>query len=70
MQKWQLRYQFQMLGQTEQGATALKHVKTKQRNRLGNRMLEPILQVCINGPLADSIDGQSIVKQAVQMWVT
>ena len=53
----------------ERGASALKNVKTKQRNRLGNDMLEAILQVCINGPAANSYDGQVLVKQAVQMWV-
>lgn len=53
----------------ERGASALKNVKTKQRNLLGNQMLEAILQVCINGPSADSADGQSLVKQAVQTWV-
>ena len=54
----------------ERGASALKNVKTKQRNRLGSHMLEAILHVCINGPLPDSTDGQSVIKQAVQMWVT
>lgn len=33
-------------------------------------MLEAILHIVIDGPSPDSAEGQSIVRKAVQTWVT
>ncbi|VDI55299.1 Hypothetical predicted protein [Mytilus galloprovincialis] len=53
----------------ERGASSLKNIKTKLRNRLGEAMLENILHVCINGPAPESKEGQTIIKAAVDSWL-
>ena len=52
----------------ERGASALKNVKTKQRNRLTSHMLDSILHVCINGPPVESLEGEALIKRAVTTW--
>ncbi|WAR20733.1 ZN862-like protein [Mya arenaria] len=51
----------------ERGASILKIVKTKQRNRLGSSMLEGLLQVAINGPTVE--DSKPVIKRAVAKWL-
>lgn len=53
----------------ERGASSLKNIKIKLRNRLGEAMLENVLHVCINGPAPESKDGQRIIKTAVNSWL-
>ena len=53
----------------ERGASSLKNIKTKLRNRLGEAMLENVLHICINGPAPESKDGQRIIKTAVNSWL-
>ncbi|CAG2187378.1 unnamed protein product [Mytilus edulis] len=51
----------------ERGASSLKNIKTKLRNRLGEAMLENILHVCINGPAPESKEGACgvVVKETL-----
>ena len=51
----------------ERGASALKNLKTKHRNRLNNNMLNALLHVCINGPEVKNA-GQ-VVQEAVNLWM-
>ena len=51
----------------ERRASALKHLKTKHRNRTNNYMLSALLQVCINDP--EVADAGKVVKEAVRLWM-
>ena len=53
----------------ERGASTLKAMKTRLRNRLGTAMLESMLHISINAPDSTSKEGQKIVKQAVKTWL-
>lgn len=53
----------------ERGASTLKAVKTRLRNRLGTTMLESLMHVCINGPELNSPEAQERIKEAVQLWL-
>lgn len=53
----------------ERGASCLKNIKTKSRNRLSETMLESILHICINGPEPESEEGRKLVKLSVDTWV-
>ena len=50
----------------ERGASALKRVKTRLRNRLSNRMLASLLHVAINGPPVEEAD--QLISQCVTAW--
>ncbi|KAK3107222.1 hypothetical protein FSP39_009772 [Pinctada imbricata] len=52
----------------ERGASAVKRIKTRLRNRLSNKMLETVMQVNINGPGTTSAAAETIVKQTVKQW--
>ena len=54
----------------ERGASALKNIKTRHRNRIKNDMLESLLQVAVNGPASSSEEAGKIVKAAVAKWLT
>ena len=54
----------------ERGASALKIVKNRCRSRLRNDMLEAMLHVKINGPSLGSPKMESLVKQAVETWLS
>ena len=54
----------------ERGASALKIVKNRCRSRLQNDMLEAMLHVKINGPALGSPKMESLVKQAVETWLS
>lgn len=54
----------------EGGASALKIVKNRCRSRLRNYMLEAMLHVKINGPSLGSPKMESLVKQAVETWLS
>ncbi|CAC5381649.1 unnamed protein product [Mytilus coruscus] len=47
----------------ERGASAVKRVKTRMRNRLKNTMLSALLQVTVNGPPVH--DSEKLIKQCV-----
>ncbi|XP_053396870.1 uncharacterized protein LOC128556296 [Mercenaria mercenaria] len=51
----------------ERGASILKVIKTKLRNRLSIGMLEGLLHVGINGPDVDH--SQPVIKKAVNTWL-
>ena len=52
----------------ERGASAVKRVKTRLRNRLKNDMLSTCLHVSINGPEPKSEECQAILAEAAQVW--
>jgi len=54
----------------ERGASALKIVKNRCRSRLQNDILEAMLHVKINGPSLGSPKMESLVKQAVETWLS
>ena len=54
----------------ERGASALKVVKNRCRSRLQNDMLEAMLHVKINGPALGSPKMESLLKQAVEKWLS
>lgn len=51
----------------ERGASALKNLKTRHRNRIQNDLLEALLQVTVNGPKCE--EAGELVKGAVSMWM-
>lgn len=53
----------------ERGASTLKALKTRLRNRLSTPMLESLLHICINAPEPSSPEVQQIVKEAVNTWL-
>ena len=53
----------------ERGASTLKAIKNRLRNRLGTKMLESLLHISINAPDPCSEEGQKIVKLAVKSWL-
>lgn len=53
----------------ERGASTLKALKTRLRNRLSTSMLESLLHICINAPEPSSLEGQQLVKAAVKAWL-
>ena len=50
----------------ERGASTLRAIKTRLRNRLGTKMLESLLHISLNGPYPCSEEGQKLVKLAVK----
>ncbi len=52
----------------ERGASALKIIKTKQRNRLSSSMIEGLLTVSVNGPTIK--DSKPFIKRAVKVWLS
>ena len=54
----------------ERGASALKNIKTRHRNRIKNDMLEALLQVAVNGPASTGEEAGKIVHDAVAQWLT
>ena len=52
----------------ERGASAVKRIKTRLRNRMSNKMLETVMLVNINGGDAISEDAEEIVSEAVKEW--
>ena len=52
----------------ERGASAVKRVKTRLRNRLKNDMLSTCLHVSINGPEPKSEECQLVLAEAAQVW--
>lgn len=53
----------------ERGASALKRIKTKSRNRLSQKMLNAHLQVSINGPEPGTREALEVINKAKEMWV-
>ena len=54
----------------ERGASVLKIVKNRCRSRLQNDMLEAMFHVKINGPALGSPKMESLLKQAVEKWLS
>ena len=53
----------------ERGASAVKRIKTRLRNRLKNDMLKSLLHVSINGPSVSTPEAKEVVKTAVVNWL-
>ena len=53
----------------ERGASKVRLVKTNMRNRLGNNMLQCLLQIGINGPELCSSKADELVKASVDVWL-
>ena len=53
----------------ERGASALKRIKTRLRNRTKNDMLNALLQVSVNGPATGTPEAKVVVQQAVTKWL-
>ncbi|XP_060575685.1 zinc finger protein 862-like isoform X2 [Ruditapes philippinarum] len=51
----------------ERGASVLKIIKTKQRNRLGVSMMETLMHVGINGPPVEQ--SEEVIKTSVSNWL-
>ena len=52
----------------EMGVSCVKQVKTRFRSNLQNDMLQPLLQVSINGPAAGTDADKSLTEEAVKTW--
>ncbi|XP_052261749.1 E3 SUMO-protein ligase KIAA1586-like [Dreissena polymorpha] len=52
----------------ERGASALKNIKTRHRNRIQNDLLDALMQVTVNGPKCE--DAGELVKSAVSQWLS
>lgn len=50
----------------ERGVSAMKRNKTRLRSRLGNKMLQSLLMVVLNGP--DSLKCRPIAQKAIEIW--
>ena len=53
----------------ERGASAVKGIKTRLRNRLKNDMLNSLLHVSINSPSVSTPEAKEVVKTAVANWL-
>ena len=53
----------------ERGASVLKRIKTKSRNRLRQKMLNAHLQVSINGQEPGTREALEVINKAKEMWV-
>lgn len=51
----------------ERGASVLKIIKTKLRNRLGASMMETLMHVGINGPPVEQ--SKEVIKMSVSNWL-
>ena len=51
----------------ERGASALKRIKTKSRNRLSQKMLNAHLQVAINGPEPGTREALQVINKAKEI---
>ena len=54
----------------ERGCSALKRMKTRQRNRLSVEMLQTLLAITINGPEVGTPECESLMTAAVELWET
>jgi DNA polymerase III epsilon subunit-like protein len=54
----------------ERGASCLKRLKTKHRNRMGMDMLQSLMQVSINGPKCGTQECLDVVQEAVHEWTS
>ena len=52
----------------ERGASAVKRIKTRLRNRMKNDMLSMLLHVSVNGPLPQSPACHEILLEASKIW--
>jgi len=53
----------------ERGASQVKLIKTHQRNKLKNDLLNSLLMIGINGPEQCSDDANMIVQKSVDIWL-
>ena len=53
----------------ERGASAVKRIKTRLRNRLKNDTLNSLLHVSINDPCVSTPGAKEVVKTAVANWL-
>ena len=53
----------------ERGASALKRVKTRLRNRLSDGMMQSLMQIVLNGPALHTPECEEFIKEVVQEWL-
>jgi len=53
----------------ERGASDVKRIKTRLRNKLKNDILNSLLQVSINGPAVGTPEAKVVTKKAVANWL-
>jgi len=54
----------------ERGASCVKRVKTRFRSTLKNDMLQSLMHVSINGPVAGTEDAENLIERSVKDWTT
>ena len=52
----------------ERGASTLKRIKTRLRNRMKNDMLSCLMNISINGPKLKSEDGNALIEEAARTY--
>lgn len=52
----------------EQGASAVKRVKTRLRSRLKNDMMASLLHISLNGPNHDTEECKEMLVEATKVW--
>ena len=52
----------------ERGASAIKRIKTRLRNRLKKVMLNSLLHILVNGPETGANITKGIIRKAVKHW--
>jgi len=52
----------------ERGCSAIKHIKTRLRNRLGVDMLQVLLMIAINGPQVGTPECNALITVAIEKW--
>ena len=52
----------------ERGASAIKRIKIRLRNRLKNDMLNSLLHISVNGPETGANETKGIIRKAVKRW--
>ena len=52
----------------ERGASAIKRMKTRLRNRLKNDTINSLLHILVNGPQTGANETKGIIRKAVKRW--
>ena len=52
----------------ERGASAIKRIKTRLRNRLKNDMVNSLLYISVNEPETEANENKGIIRKAVKCW--
>ena len=54
----------------ERGASALKRLKTRFRNRLNSELLNALMQITLNGPPVQSPKAEEVMRGSVKTWLS